>query len=267
MVSRSKSNYKQNLCERRESQRELLSAVSPSLANKLQRYYDCLNGDQTYVDNHTGKEVHARTYKKRVALAAAELERIEVEVNLSLRYGRMNDFNAARLVDYAHSLYEVAIKKNEYLKRTNTNRTKLTKRLRSSLNSLNEKVISGPLQKMNVQTNYGQFDKPQVPVEDIIDTTLPRPLERELIIKCKRKSRISTRFYNFLLGAGTTAILTGLFIAAAVYSKREPVYEPPSNNQPIERVNLDNTNHIERRLSLSGVRFNDGSIGRTVNDE
>ncbi len=132
-----KVKYKEKLSEEYASRTQNLQYLNEPLKQKLQSYYDALNGNHSYIDTHTGKQVHARTYRKRLEFAEEALEEIREELRKEV-----NTSQASSVAQYARSLYNIAIRDNEYLKDKNTRKSASAHRVRASLNSLEGKVVT-----------------------------------------------------------------------------------------------------------------------------
>lgn len=160
-------SYKQKLMQARSEYSPAIDNVSSALKGRLQKYYDALNGDYQYTDSH-GKTVKARTYKKRLQLAAKELDSIQAHLQISRRYGKIDDTTALEISEYAQSLYNAAIKDNKYAKKHNVSRQSKAANLRHSLRGLEDKMIDLPLQRQDSPSGYKHYFHPNRDFRDQI---------------------------------------------------------------------------------------------------
>ncbi len=129
--------YKELLAERKGLYDD--SVLTPEVRSYLDRYYTALRGEQAYIGSK-GKEVRARTYKKRLEFAQKALEDLENHIVIRQRYGRISDEDATSVVEYAHSLYNTAVKENKYLRYKKNKEIEHIERTERRIGSLEEKV-------------------------------------------------------------------------------------------------------------------------------
>lgn len=150
--------YKVEMERARAEYEPMISSLSQSLQGRLQKYFDALEGN--YVYRSKNKEVKARTYRKRLEFAKKELESIQAHIQLSRKYGKMEDTTALEISNYTQQIYNEAVKKNRYAKSHNLTRTTQGRTMKSNLATLDSKVIDAPLQKQDADSKYWfYFDK------------------------------------------------------------------------------------------------------------
>ncbi len=232
------NNYKSYLEEAKRIHSDSLASLNDSMKLKIERFYTALSGEYEYTDSHTGKNVKARTYKKRIDLANSELEDITRTLNIQRRYGKISEDSAAEINEYIHKIYNISIKNNSYLKGKRILKNIGARNIRSGLSELEDRIIEGPdistraetrctidfkSQNENTERNlpkryaYWEYADPKdAKLPDGAHTVWPNPPEyyKNVDSRNRIKHGIRKAFKGLRLAFGMGTLFAGLFISS-----------------------------------------------------